>query len=689
MLVFDIETDGLLDEITTIHCIHVIDRSTGKQLRFNDGIYKDGSPAPRDGSIIDGVKLLEDADCIAGQNIINFDIPAIQIVHPEFKPRGRQFDTKTFSQVIWTNLADRDFSLLRKGKLTEAFQKTGLIGRHSLEAWGYRLGEWKGDFKPNQFMDESGQPHTWKTIGFTQELDTYGAQDPVVTLKLVELIEKKRYSQECLDLETAVAQIIHRQERYGFGFNESAAFELLATLQKRKAELEAQLIQTFQPWYKWEGKNKGRTQPKKSRKVWEEHEEGAPYIGRQNRNWSKPRLRGWSVEYAADAPYSKIKLVQFNPGSRDHIAERLIKLFNWVPSEFTDGGSPKVDETTLDSLSYPEARLLKEYLMVDKRLGLLDGDKGWLKVTRNGRIHGRVTTNGAVTGRMTHSDPNLTQVPGVRKGREGILYGSAGGYGAECRALFVVGPGKKLIGCDAEGLELRMLAHYMAKYDGGAYGEAVVNGRKEDRSDVHSINQRIAELNSRDSAKTLIYAFLYGAGDYKLGTIVLDDFDESKRARFFAKFPAGAAREKAVKKLGRKVRAKFLNGLPALKMLIETVKEQVKKKKYLRGLDGRRLHVRSEHAALNTLLQSAGAVVMKRALVMHDRSLQAHGLVPDKDYEYVANVHDEFQIEARANHAEKIGRFAAEAIRLAGESFNLRCPLAGDFAVGNNWKETH
>lgn len=654
MHVFDIESDGLLDDITVVHCINVIHRETGKHYAFNGGAYKDGSPAPRDGTIEDGLAMLAEAEEIAGQRIIDYDIPAIQIVYPGWKPKGRVFDSLICSRVIYPDLDDRDFKAIRGHRLPVEFQEKGLVGKHSLEAWGYRLSEYKGDFKPEKFNhDGTDIPHTWKTIGFTQEMDAYARQDPVVTLKLIELIESKNYSPECLELEHRVAHIVSRQKRYGFAFNEDGGWKLLAKLQGRKAELDHELRQTFKPWYTWDGKDQGRFIPKRDNK---------------------------SAGYTGGAPMSKVKQLQFNPGSRHHIADRLIKLHGWEPVEFTPTGEPKIDETTLDGLTFPEGQLLKEFLMIDKRIGMMHGDddKGWLNKVRNGRIHGDVNTNGAVTGRMTHSNPNVAQTPRV---------GSP--YGSECRELFIAPAGRVLVGCDAEGIELRELGHYMARIDGGEFANAVVNGKKEDGTDAHSINKKNVGMRTRDGAKTLIYAFLYGAGPEKLGTIFLDDMTEEYRRKFFEENPAGPRRAEAVKKLGKVVKKKFLAGLPALKELIDDAKAASVSRGYVIGHDGRQIMIRSAHAALNTLLQGGGAVVMKKALVILDEDLQSIGLVPGRDYEFVANVHDEWQIETEERYAEEIGKRAASAIAAAGRHFNLRCPLAGSYASGKNWKETH
>ena len=303
------------------------------------------------------------------------------------------------------------------------------------------------------------------------------------------------------------------------------------------------------------------------------------------------------------------------------------------------------------------AELIKEYLMLNKRISQIES---WMDaVGKDGRVHGRVITNGAVTGRMTHSGPNMAQIPAVRKDKEGnILIGQDGGYGAECRECWSVEDGNVLVGCDASGLELRMLAHYMKDEN---YVRTVTEGSSKDGTDVHTVNQRAAGLATRDAAKTFIYAFLYGAGDAKIGTIV-----------------GGSAKD------GGKLKAKFLSQTPALAKLIERVGKQAAKG-WVPGLDGRRIWVRSEHAALNSLLQGAGAIVMKKALVLFNDKIKANKW-PVK---LVANVHDEFQFECPQSIAEDAGKAARMSIIEAGVCYNLRCPLDGEYKIGRNWRETH
>lgn len=651
MLLFDLESNGLLDELTRIHTVHVIDTLTGEALRFNGGFFADGTPAPRDGSIEDAARLLMEAEELGGHNVIAFDIPAITKVFPWFKPRGRVHDTLVYSRYLWPHLGEIDDAAARRWKRPPDFAQRGFRGSHKLEAWGIRLGVFKGEFKG-----------PWDD--FTQELERYAAQDVVVTKALWDLVQSRNPSDEAVRLEHEVAAIIHLQERFGFLFNDAEAEKLEIELRGRLAELSDQLRQAFRPWC--EPVRKG----------------GKPLV-------VTPKRDNRAAGYTAGAPFTKIRLVSFNPASRDQIAGRLIKLFGWTPAEFTEGGKPKVDETALGGLDYPECRLLIDYLTVEKRLGqLAEGKQAWRKkVGPDGRIHGRVNTLGAVTRRMTHRDPNMAQIPAVRAP-----------YGARCRALFTVPAGKKLVGCDAEGLELRILAHYMAKFDGGLYVETVVNGKKEDQTDVHSVNQKLIGLNSRDSAKTWIYAYLYGAGGLKLGRIIYEDYTEAQRAAFNAKHPAGGEREKALVRLGVRARKRVEAGLPALGKLQEAVR-RLSARKYLKTVDGGQLRVRSAHAALNTLLQGGGAVVVKKALVLLFNQLRADGFVPnlltgelrrgDEVIGFVANVHDEFQMEVPENLAEDVGRLAAEAIRRAGEALSLRCPLAGAYQVGLCWADSH
>lgn len=611
MLTFDCETDGLLDQLTTIHCISLqeVDEAgqpLGPVLSAND--HGTGELTIRE-----AIERLQNADRVVGHNIAGFDIPAIAKVYPGFKVRA-YYDTLLISTLIYPDLKDRDFKA-RKKQGANPVLPGKMIGRHSLEAWGYRLGEWKGDY--SQMMKDRGLD-PWAQ--WSQEMDDYCDQDVVVTTKLLALLLSKGLPKEAIELEQAVAPILSRQQRWGYLFNQEKARELEKVLVVRRALLGDQLREVIPPWKVV----KKRFIPKRDDK-----------------------RRG----YVKGVEAVVYKEVVFNPASRAHIADRLTALYGWRPVEYTEKGQVKIDEDVLAPLKYPIIPLLLEYFIVNKRLGqLAEGDEAWLKaVKKNGRIHGNVNQNAAVTGRMTHSKPNIAQVP-----KCGVPYGS------ECRELFTVPKGKRQVGADASGLELRCLAHFMARHDGGEYAKVILEG------DIHSVNQTAAGLPTRDNAKTFIYAFLYGAGDAKLGSIV--------------------SKGRAV---GGQLRTKFLKGLPALEKLVKGVKKRASEVGYLIGLDGRKLHIRSDHAALNTLLQSAGALVMKKALVILDADLQSAGLVPGVHYEFLANIHDEWQIEVDEDKAEFVGKTAQAAIRKAGDYFGFRCPLDGEYKVGANWAETH
>jgi len=460
--------------------------------------------------------------------------------------------------------------------------------------FGHSLEAWGNrlGFPKIEFKDFDG--------GLTEEMVSYCIQDTLVTQKLYEYLTKEMshdYSQESIKLEHEVAFIIAEQERSGFRFDEVKALQLLSVLKTKLDTICVEMQRIFPPKV-----TSGRTHKTHGR------------------------------------PLSDI-VEDFNPGSRKQIAERLIEK-GWKPKKHTEKGSVIVDETTLEGLDFPEAKAIAEYLMLQKRIAQVES---WVDaIQTDGRVHGQVITNGAVTGRMTHHSPNMAQVPN-----------SGSPYGPDCRELWIVEKGYKLVGIDASGLELRMLAHYM-KDD--AYTTEVVSG------DIHTANQKAAGLETRNQAKTFIYAFLYGAGAAKIGSIV-----------------GGSSKE------GQALITRFLRNTPRLRALREKVSRIYVQKAWLPGLDGRKLLVRSEHSALNTLLQGAGAIAMKQALVIFNKRLRQSKM----DYKFVANVHDEWQLEVEEHRADEAGKMGVQAITDAGVVLNMRCPLGGEYRVGNNWKDTH
>lgn len=535
-------------------------------------------------------KLAWDADVLIGHNIMAFDIPALRKLIG-FIPKAQIKDTLVMSRLCFPDLRNDEFRLINDG-----FPKE-LVGSHSLRAWGHRLGLLKG---------ESPSFDSW-----SPEMVEYCKQDVRVTVRLYEHIADN-IPAVAEDIEHRFAEIIRKQERTGFAFDVHAAEKLHSSLLKEKIEIEHQMRIVFPD------KVIERISEKTGKKL-------------------------------------KPKIEEFNPGSRLQIAERLTEKYGWQPEEMTPDGRPRVDESVLESLDYPEAKFLAKYLTCIKRLGqLADGDNAWLKLHKNGRIHGRVNTNGAVTGRCTHSFPNMAQVP----------------TDPAYRSLFIANSGMVLVGADASGLELRCLAHFLGKYDNGDYARKVI------ATDIHWENAKAFGLApqqqqdkanpshkaARNQAKGGIYALIYGAADTKLGLVLGGD-----------------------PKKGKKSRANFYAAVPAFQKLKDDVEKTVASKGYLKGIDGRVLPIRSPHAALNTLLQSAGAVIMKKACILAHEEYEAKNIPVAQ----VAAVHDEYQLMCFPQHADEVGKIMVKAIQNAGAAFGFRCPLDGEYRVGKNWAETH
>ena len=537
----------------------------------------------------EGYKFLATANTLIGHNIIGFDIP---MVH-----KFGGVDLSSIS-VIDTLVLSRLFNPAREGG-------------HSLEKWGYKLGYHKIDFSDY--------------LNYSEDMMNYCVRDVQLNTEVLKELRKesKGFDKQSIELEQRVSKIIKQQEVNGFKFDTQHALLLLAELREKKQAIEDEVHNTFKP-------------------KWVDDKLVTPYI-KKDGDLSKRGLTDDEYNRCITTqnmnPFMRQQLVDFNLGSRKQIGEYLID-FGWKPDRFTPTGQPIVDEKTLSEITHiHEANLIAQFLLLQKRIAQIDS---WIEATEEDeRVHGFVIPNGAITGRMTHRNPNMAQVPS-----------SHSPYGKECRACWIVEDNNVLLGVDASGLEIRMLAHYMNDEE---YTNEILNG------DVHTANQELAKLESRDKAKTFIYALMYGAGDEKLGKVVGGSTADGKRARQY-----------------------FFDNKPTFKALRDRV-QRASAKKYLKGLDGRKLYVRNQHSALNTLLQGAGAIVMKKALVTLDLKLRLNSI----DYKFVANIHDEWQIEVKENQADFAGRLAVDSIIKAGEHFKLRCPLDGEYKIGVNWSETH
>lgn len=586
-LVIDVETNGFLDTLSKVHCLVCKDTETNKLYSFNQKNIKEG------------LDLIKNAKTLIGHNILYFDLPALEKVYG-FKFNGEVVDTLLLSRLIWTNRIEQDCKL-------NSFPPK-LIGKHSIESYGYRFGLLKGDFKDKESFDE-----------WSQAMQDYCERDVEITAKLFKLIENQNYSKEAIELEHKFAYWIKKQEDYGVDFDVTASEWLYQSLTKRRLELEQKLALTFPSWERFD-----RT--------------------------VRPKRDNKTLGYKKGVPVKKYITEVFNPNSREHIANRLQVLLGWKPKQFTATGKVEVNEKILNELPYPEAKILSEHFLIQKRISqLAEGDQAYLKLTKNNKIYGRVITNGAVTGRCTHHSPNLAQVPS----KDSL-------YGAEFRKLFVAPSNMVMCGIDFSGLELRVLSHYLHNFDNGEFQKKLLE------DDIHTANQQALGLSSRSQAKTFIYAFIYGAGSKRISEIINVSVSEAER-----------------------IKKRFEEVLPALKTLVDVARNKFKNFGYVKGLDGRKLLCRAEYSVLNTLIQSAGALLVKQGTIIINDNLIRNGFVFGHDYAMVLHIHDEMQFVVRKEKIEQFKTIASLTFELTRKHFNFRCPLAGEMKIGNNWSETH
>ena len=501
----DIETDGLLDQLTKIHCIVLRHMDTDEVQTYGPDEIKAG------------LFTLMHAEEVCGHNWIAFDGPALEKVYPTFTVQGKVTDTLVLSRLIKTMIyeddikrdqlfpyvkpeaiySDEEFEEDRKNRLAVMPKK--LFGSHGLKAWGYRLSENKGDY-------DGG----WET--FSESMLTYCIQDTLVTKALYQHLMAQNFPEESLDLEHSLAHICLRIGNNGWTFDQEKATALYAELCQKRNDLLVGLDKLFPPW--------------------EVSEEFIPKSNNASRGYVKGEV------------FIKTKIVEFNPGSRRHIEKCLRDKYNWKPSKFTATGHAQIDETTLGELNYEEAKHLAEYFLIQKRLGqLAEGPAAWLKkVDKDGKIRHTIVSGGTVSGRAAHRNPNLATVPKTSLP-----------YGQQCRELFTVPTGWSLVGVDLQGLELRALASFLD--DGGEYTKQILSG------DIHQYTADQIGVQ-RSVAKTFIYALCFGAGDTKIGSIVGGKAKDGKalKASFYKNMPAFAKLQNNLKQASKRGHLVGLDG---------------------------------------------------------------------------------------------------------------------------------
>ena len=429
-----------------------------------------------------------------------------------------------------------------------------------------------------------------------------------------------------MKLEMRMAELMSQQEASGFRFDMEAATRVRAELQQEFDDITKQILSIYL------------------------YVPGKVFT---------PKRKDAKKGYHSGAPMTK--LLDFNPTSRQHIAWALQTFRGARFTKVTETGKPKVDEATLSemrdvALSQGNQRLHDEcewfirLLTLQKWLGQLsEGTNSWLNtIEEDGCIHHSCSL-ATQTGRNAHRGPNLGQVVSAPWARE----------------LFVPHPGMVMVGADLEGLELRCLGHYLSRYDDGNFADVVLNG------DIHQQNADRVGC-TRKEVKTITYAFIYGAGDAKLGHSLSPELSDAQK-----------------KTLGGDLRRKFLDAIPGLEPLIDAVKLKVRSTGRLRGLDGRPIFCKAEHASLNYLLQSAGAILSKRWVVVGQDLLDEAGLTYDVDYTRCAYVHDEVQLSVVPQEVDRVKELLENAAPIAGEYYNFRVPIAASADSGDNWAATH
>ena len=415
---------------------------------------------------------------------------------------------------------------------------------------------------------------------------------------------------EWIALEHEVAQLLTKQQQHGWYFDERAAWELASSLRKELEETRKLLLKRH-PFVA-----------------------GAVFT---------PKRDNRTLGYVADAPFTRLK--ELNTSSRVHIAWILKTFHNWNPTQKTTTGKAIIDEVILTDIGTPTALAFQKILTITKMLGMISqGENAWLKLcTTANRIHHSCLTNTS-TYRCSHRNPNLAQTPSDRRFRE----------------LFTATPGKVMVGADLSGIELRMLSHYLSRHDGGRYVDILLNG------DIHQVNADKIGV-TRSQVKTISYAFLYGAGNMKLGHSYDKQLSEDK-----------------AKAKGEEIREAYIAAIPGLAELLTGVRQRAQDG-YLKAIDGRKVYLTSTHCALNYLLQSSSAVLAKRWMIINQNTINSTELCATQ----LAFIHDELQFECQPEHSNDLSTSLVYAAAAAGEYYKLRCPIAAEAVIGQTWADTH
>lgn len=612
-VVCDIEANGLLHTATKIWCIVCLDVDTRKIYRFSDSVLTKNK-------LSDFPAFAEKVTEFIGHNFIGYDMWVL--------------NNLLGTRISYANVTDT----LVLSRLLDPQQPLG----HSLERWARFL----------KLPIQKQEHEDWSK--FSPEMLDRCTKDVKINYYLYNHLKPKTstFSDVSIDLEHKMQAYLTENSIYGVKINTKKAMAIHTECSAKALAIESTLDVHFPP----EKKLIRNLQPRMTAD------------GRLHKTDART-IDSNITEQLVDGSYNIYKMIPFNPSSPTQVVARL-DAAGWDPIDFNklgkkreaEGhtkGTPKINERNLDTIreSAPqEAKLIRDFLMLTDRAKVT---KQWLDcVDDNDRLHGQVISVGAWTQRCSHSNPNTANIPSVKfdPDTNEVLHGEAGRYGWECRDCWTVEEGRRLVGVDAAGIQLRILAHYMDDPD---YTDTILNG------DIHSLHRDLLGLSGkegRSKAKTFIYAWLLGAGTGKISNILNCSSSEAK-ARV----------------------NQFLDRLPKLAALKRRQERDVQRG-WFKGLDGRRVPAPSNHLVMAGYLQSGEAIVMKSGYCWSTRQFKERGL----DCHIVSFVHDEFQADSLLTNAEECGMILKESIDRTTNLFNLKCPMEGETPkIGLSWAETH
>ena len=563
-----------------------------------------------------GLALLDSATHVIGHNIIGYDLPVLKRLHG-WVPKAKVEDTFVLACLMEP----------------EVFPVKGEKHKHSLRAWGMRLKVHKGDYSGG-----------WGE--YNEDMGKYCKQDSVVARALWLRLEKERHSHDwelAIRIEYEFQAILTEQESNGWLFDWEAGLDTLWRWNGIRSLLEADILQHMPKLCEPLGAEYGKLYKK----------DGT--LNARTQEWAD------AAGVKPAGPFTAIQWLDPNLNSRQQLVTILLSQ-GWKPTEFTETGQPSLTEESLDTVEGELGKAIAYRFMLSKRIALLHG---LLKHVRaDDRVGAGGIACGAVTGRVTHRV--VVNVPRATSP-----------LGPELRSLFIVPPGRKLVNADAEGLEMRMLCHYMNDPE---FTKEVIDGDKEKGTDVHTKNVARFKLKGddlRNRAKTTLYAMIYGSGDENLGQ-TMGVFGKGQELVWNERKKRNI--DTKAERAGAAAKEGFLTGLPKYAILLESVAEEAGKG-WVLGLDGRKLYVRGEHSALNTKLQAAGNIVVKAATIKSHKHIQKMRY----DAKIVGHFHDEVNRDSAPECAEAVGKSFDLSLKWAEGFFKVRCPLAGSYAVGSNW----